>query len=68
MGMLLWVELLILQTIIGYCFVIANDCIGIYNIRDLNNMKGDLTFVKAHKWIGRIETLFFYAITCNVSS
>ncbi len=63
MGLELWVELLILQTIIGYCFVIANDCIGIYNIRDLNNMKGDLTFVKAHKWIGRIETLFFYAIT-----
>ncbi len=61
--MLLWVELLILQTLIGYCFVIANDSIGLYNIRDLNNMKGDLTFVKAHKLIGRIETVFFYAIT-----
>ncbi len=61
--MLLWAELLILQTLIGYCFVIANDAIGIYNIRDLSNMKGDITLVKAHKMIGRIETIFFYAIT-----
>ena len=60
--MTLWTDLLILQTIIGYCFVVANDSIGIYNIRDLNNMKGDLVFVKAHKIIGWIETIFFYAI------
>lgn len=60
---LLWAELLILQTMIGYCFVIANACIGIYNIRDLNNMKGDIVIVKAHKWIGWIESTFFYAIT-----
>lgn len=58
----LWVELLIVQTIIGYCFVMANDLIGIYNIRDLNNMKGDITLVKAHKRIGWIETTFFYSI------
>ncbi|MFX1294718.1 MAG: hypothetical protein ACFFD2_07670 [Promethearchaeota archaeon] len=63
MSLLLWAELLILQTLIGYCFVIANDCIGLYNIRDLSNMKGDITLVKAHKWIGRVETVFFYAIT-----
>ncbi len=58
----LWTDLLILQTIIGYCFVVANDCIGIYNIRDLNNMKGDLVFVRAHKIIGWVETTFFYVI------
>lgn len=59
----LWTELLILQTIIGYCFVIANACIGLYNIRDLNRMKGDITIVRAHKWIGRIETIFFIVVT-----
>ena len=32
----LWVELLIIQTLVGYCFVIANDIIGIYNVKDLN--------------------------------
>lgn len=58
----LWSELMILQTLIGYCFVTANVCIGLYNIRDLGNLKGDVTTVKAHKWIGRIETLFFYGI------
>ncbi len=58
-----WLELMILQAIIGYTFVIANDFIGIYNIRDLNLMKGDFTIVKAHKWFGRIETILFYAIT-----
>lgn len=61
----LWLELLIVQTLIGYCFVIANFSIGLYNIRDLGNMKGDLTFVKAHKWIGRIETVFFYGIAAQ---
>ncbi len=60
--MALWTELLVLQTLIGYCFVIANVSIGLYNIRDLNNMKGDITFVRAHKWIGRIEACFFYVI------
>ncbi len=57
-----WAEFLILQTLIGYCFVIANGCIGLYNIRDLNNMKGDLVLVKWHKRIGWIETFFFYVI------
>ncbi len=60
--MALWTELLVLQSIIGYCFVIANVSIGLYNIRDLNNLKGDITFVRAHKWFGRIETVFFYVI------
>jgi len=60
---LLWVELMILQTLIGYCFVIANLLIGMYNIKDLGAMKGDLTFVKYHKWYGRIEVLIFYIIT-----
>ena len=58
----LWVELLIVQTLVGYSFVVANISIGLYNIRDLDNMKGDLVFVRAHKLIGRIETLFFYAL------
>jgi len=58
----LWVELLIVQTIIGYCFVVANGLIGIYNIRDLSNMKGDIVLVKAHKRIGWTETTFFYCI------
>lgn len=58
-----WAELLILQTLIGYCFVIANVSIGLFNIRDLNNMKGDLVFVKWHKRIGWVETVFFYAIS-----
>ncbi len=58
----LWPELLVLQSIIGYCFVVANVSIGLYNIRDLNNMKGDIPVVRAHKWIGRIETIFFYAV------
>jgi len=59
----LWIELLIIQTLVGYCFVIANDFIGIYNIKDLNEMKGDLTFVKYHKLFGRIEISIFYIIT-----
>lgn len=59
----LWVELLILQTMIGYCFVVANAFIGFYNAKDLNKMKGDLVFVKYHKRFGRIEVLLFYAIT-----
>jgi hypothetical protein len=60
---LLWAELLVLQTIIGYCFVIANVSIGLYNIRDLNNMKGDILFVKWHKHFGRIETFFYFVIS-----
>ena len=59
---LLWAELLIFQTLLGYCFVVANECIGLYNIRDLNNMKGDLVIVKWHKRIGWIETFLFYTI------
>jgi hypothetical protein len=63
MGMELWIELMILQTIIGYCFVLANEFIGLYNIRDLNLMKGDFTIVKFHKRFGWIEISLFYALT-----
>jgi hypothetical protein len=59
----LWADLLIMQTIIGYSFVIANVSIGLFNIKDLNKMKGDIIFVRAHKLIGTIETLFFYSLT-----
>ncbi|MFX1409714.1 MAG: hypothetical protein ACFFA6_05145 [Promethearchaeota archaeon] len=63
MGMELWIEFMILQTIIGYCFVLANEFIGLYNIRDLNLMKGDFTIVKYHKRFGWVEVSIFYAIT-----
>ena len=65
---LLWAELLLFQTLLGYCFVVANACIGIYNIKDLNNMKGDLVIVKYHKRIGWTETFLFYtiAIQCMI--
>lgn len=63
MGMELWIEFMILQTIIGYCFVLANEFIGLYNIRDLNLMKGDFTIVKYHKRFGWIEVSIFYALT-----
>ncbi len=56
---------MILQAIVGYCFVIANAVIGLANIRDLNNMKGDIPVVKAHKLFGRIEILLFYALTAQ---
>jgi len=56
-------ELMILQSIIGYCFVVANTLIGISNIRDLNNMKGDIKLIKFHKWYGRVELFIFYAVT-----
>ena len=46
MGFELWIELMVLQTIIGYCFVLANVFIGLFNIRDLNLMKGDFAIVK----------------------
>lgn len=59
----LWVELMILQAEIGYIFVIANMLIGLYNIKDLNLMKGDLVSIKAHKWFGRIEGVIFFLIT-----
>lgn len=62
-GMLLWLELMILQTLIGYSFVIANLFIGLYNMKDLGAMKGDLTFVKYHKWYGRTEISLFYLLT-----
>ena len=61
-AMEIWIELMILQTIIGYCFVLANDFIGIYNIRDLNLMKGDFVVVKYHKRFGWIEITIFYAL------
>ncbi|MFX0071692.1 MAG: hypothetical protein ACFFAO_11445 [Candidatus Hermodarchaeota archaeon] len=61
--MLLWLELMILQAIVGYCFSIANAFIGLYNIKDLNVMKGNATIVKAHKRFGWIEISIFYAIT-----
>ena len=58
----LWIELMILQTIIGYCFALANEFIGLYNIKDLNRMKGDLKVVKFHKRFGWIEMFLFYAL------
>lgn len=58
----LWIELMILQSIIGYSFAIANDFIGLYNIRDLNFMKGDLAIVKYHKRYGWIEIAIFYIL------
>lgn len=63
MGMELWIEFMILQTIIGYCFALANEFIGLYNIKDLNLMKGDFTIVKFHKRFGWVEIFIFYAIT-----
>ncbi|MFW9876101.1 MAG: hypothetical protein ACFFG0_23610 [Candidatus Thorarchaeota archaeon] len=63
MALELWIELMILQTIIGYCFVLANVFIGLYNIRDLNLMKGDFTIVKYHKRFGWVEISIFYALT-----
>lgn len=62
MFMELWIELMIIQTIIGYSFAIANDFIGIYNIRDLNLMKGDLVFVRYHKRFGWVEISIFYIL------
>ncbi|MFX0056662.1 MAG: hypothetical protein ACFE85_04820 [Candidatus Hodarchaeota archaeon] len=58
----LWIELMILQTIIGYSFVMANEFIGLYNIRDLNLMKGDLVVVKYHKRYGWTEISIFYIL------
>ena len=63
--MQIWVQTMIIQTIVGYSFVLANLFIGLYNIKNLNEMKGDLTFVKAHKWFGRVEITMFYAIACQ---
>ncbi|MHA1985024.1 MAG: hypothetical protein ACW98D_00145 [Promethearchaeota archaeon] len=63
MGFELWVELMILQTIVGYCFAVANEFIGLYNIKDLNLMKGDFSVVKFHKRYGWIEVSIFYALT-----
>jgi hypothetical protein len=54
---------MILQTLIGYSFVIANMLIGLKNIRDLNNMKGDLIVIKFHKLFGKIEGTIFMALT-----
>jgi hypothetical protein len=62
MFMELWTELMILQTLIGYCFVLANEFIGIYNIRDLNLMKGDFVLVRYHKRFGWIEISIFYIL------
>ena len=62
MFMELWVELMILQTIIGYCFALANEFIGLYNIRDLNRMKGDFETVRFHKRFGWIEISIFYIL------
>ncbi|MFX1385101.1 MAG: hypothetical protein ACFFBP_21975, partial [Promethearchaeota archaeon] len=61
-AMEIWIELMILQTIIGYCFVLANVFIGMYNISDLNLMKGDLSIVKYHKRFGWVEITIFYAL------
>jgi len=58
----LWIELMILQTIIGYCFVVANAFIGLYHIKDLNVMKADFEVVRYHKRYGWIEVSIFYAL------
>jgi len=63
MALELWIELMILQTLIGYCFAVANVFIGLYNIKDLNLMKGDFTIVKYHKRYGWVELSIFYALT-----
>ncbi|MFX1324171.1 MAG: hypothetical protein ACFE8N_04385 [Promethearchaeota archaeon] len=63
MALELWIELMILQTILGYCFALANEFIGLYNIKDLNLMKGDFTIVKYHKRFGWVEISIFYALT-----
>jgi hypothetical protein len=62
MLMELWIELMILQTLIGYSFALANAFIGIYNIKDLNLMKGDFSFVRYHKRFGWTEISIFYAL------
>ena len=59
----LWIELMVLQTIIGYCFAVANEFIGLNFIKDLNVMKGDIKTVRLHKTYGRIEIMIFYALT-----
>jgi hypothetical protein len=56
------VDIQLLLSISGYCFAIANLLIGAYNVRDLNKMKGDLVFVKAHRLFGLTETTVFYAV------
>jgi hypothetical protein len=58
----IWFELMILQTLIGYCFVVANVFIGLYNIKDLNVMKGDLITIRFHKRFGWIEISIFYLL------
>ncbi|MFX1523317.1 MAG: hypothetical protein ACFFCC_07435 [Promethearchaeota archaeon] len=63
MSLELWFELMILQTLVGYSFALANAFIGLYNIRDLNLMKGDFTVVKYHKRYGWVEISIFYALT-----
>ena len=62
MALELWFELMILQTIIGYSFALANEFIGLYNIKDLNRMKGDFETVRFHKRFGWIEITIFYAL------
>lgn len=62
MSLQIWTELMILQTIIGYSFALANEFIGLYNIKDLNLMKGDFIFVKYHKRYGWIELSLFYVL------
>lgn len=58
----LWVDVLVILSVIGYSFVVANASIGLNNIRDLNRMKGNIPIIRAHKLFGRIETFFFIAI------
>lgn len=58
----LWLEILILQNLIGYSFAIANMFIGSYNIRDLGKMKEDSAITHGHKAFGLIGSFFFYAI------
>ena len=62
MSLEIWIELMILQSIIGYSFAIANEFIGLYNIKDLNLMKGDFIVVKYHKRYGWVEISIFYIL------
>ncbi|MFX0098500.1 MAG: hypothetical protein ACFFCS_02895 [Candidatus Hodarchaeota archaeon] len=56
-------ELNVVYAVIGYSFSIANEMIGISHIKDVQAMKQQLGFVKAHKIYGRMETMFFFSIS-----
>ncbi|NMC04205.1 MAG: hypothetical protein GYA24_03290 [Candidatus Lokiarchaeota archaeon] len=57
------IEYLVLLAVIGYGFAIANECIGISNIKDLNQLKSQLGLARLHKIYGRVETVLFLTIS-----